>query len=166
LVHEWIPLSRNAAEEPDMPQSLSQIYIHLVFSTKNRQPFISDAIAPDLYAYMAKVFYDECRSPAKLIGGVEDHIHALFNLSRTWCVADVVESIKTSTSKWMKKQDVRSFAWQTGYGAFSVSRSNIGTVEDYIRRQKEHHRKQDFKNELRGLLKKHDVEYDERYVWD
>jgi len=149
-----------------MPQSLSQIYIHLVFSTKNRQPFIADEIAPDLYAYMAKVFYDECRSPAKIIGGVEDHIHALFNLSRTWCTADVVEAIKTSTSKWMKTQDVRRFAWQTGYGAFSVSRSNIGAVQSYIRNQREHHRKQDFKDEYRGLLKKHDVEYDERYVWD
>ena len=85
-----------------MPQSLSQIYIHLVFSTKNRQPFISDAVAPDLYAYMATVFYEECRSPAKLIGGVEDHIHALFNMSRTWCMADIVEAVKTSTSKWMK----------------------------------------------------------------
>ncbi|MEO8575038.1 MAG: transposase [Pyrinomonadaceae bacterium] len=135
-----------------MPQSLSQIYIHLVFSTKNRQSLISDAIAPDLYAYMAKVFYDECRSPAKLIGGVEDHIHALFNLSRTWCVADVVEAVKTSSSKWMKTQDVRRFAWQTGYGVFSVSLSNIGAVENYIRNQQEHHRKQDFKDEFRGLL--------------
>lgn len=149
-----------------MPQSLSQIYIHLVFSTKNRQRLISDDIAPDLYAYMAKVFYEECRSPAKLIGGVEDHIHALFNLSRTWCVADVVEAVKTSTSKWMKMQDVKLFAWQTGYGAFSVSRSNISSVEEYIRNQREHHRRRDFKSEFRGLLKRHDVEFDERYVSD
>ena len=104
-----------------MPQSLSQIYIHLVFSTKDRRQLISDTIAPDLYAYMATVFYDECRSPAKLIGGVEDHTHTLFNLSRTWCIADVVQTVKTSTSKWMKTQDplLRHFAWQTGYGAFS-----------------------------------------------
>ena len=149
-----------------MPQSLSQIYIHLVFSTKGRLPLISETIAPDLYAYMAKVFYDECRSPAKLIGGVEDHIHVLFNLARTWCAADVVEAIKTSTSKWMKTQGVPRFAWQTGYGAFSVSRSNLETVENYIHRQREHHRRQKFKEEFRGLLKRHDVEYDERYVWD
>lgn len=77
-----------------MPQSLSQIYIHLVFSTRDRQKFISDEIAPDLWRYMATVFSDECRSPAKLIGGVEDHGHVLFNLSRTWCVADVVQTIK------------------------------------------------------------------------
>ena len=117
---------------------------------------------------MASVFHDECGSPAKLIGGVDDHVHALFNLSRTWCVADVVKAVKTSTSKWMKKQDpvLRRFEWQTGYGAFSVSRSNIRKVDDYIRNQKEHHRRRDFKSEFRGLLKRHDVEYDERYVWD
>lgn len=85
-----------------MPQSLSQLYVHLVFSTKNRHPFISNEIAPELYSYMAKVFYDECKSPAKLIGGVEDHVHILFNLSRTWSIADVVEAVKTTTSKWMK----------------------------------------------------------------
>jgi REP element-mobilizing transposase RayT len=151
-----------------MPQSLSHLYVHLVFSTKNRRPFISESIAPDLYAYMATVFHEECRSTAKLIGGVEDHIHALFNLSRTWCVADVVEAVKTSTSKWIKTQgpELRWFSWQAGYGAFSVSRSNIETVEEYIRRQREHHRKRDFKDEFRELLDRHDIEYDERYVWD
>ena len=150
-----------------MPQSLSQIYIHL-FSTKNRQPFISDTIGPDLYAYMASVFHDECKSPAKLIRGVEDHVHILFNLARTWAVADVVEAIKTSSSKWMKTkgENLHSFQWQTGYGAFSVSRSHIEKVMDYIRNQKEHHRKSGFQDEFRGLLKKYDVEYDERYVWD
>ena len=151
-----------------MPQSLSQIYIHLVFSTKNRQNLISESVAPDLYAYMATVFHEECKSTARLIGGVEDHTHSLFNLARTWCVADVVEVVKTSTSKWLKTQDprLRRFAWQAGYGAFSVSRSNLGKVEDYIRRQREHHNRRDFKSEFRTLLKRHDVEYDERYVWD
>jgi hypothetical protein len=117
---------------------------------------------------MASVFHDECKSTAKLIGGVEDHIHALFNLSRTWCMADVVEAVKTSTSKWIKTQGniYRNFSWQSGYGAFSVSRSNVDGVYDYIQNQREHHRRQDFKSEFRGLLEKHDVEYDERYVWD
>ena len=103
-----------------MPQSLSQIYIHLVFSTKNRQNLITEAIAPDLYAYMATVFHEECKSTARLIGGVEDHVHALFNQSRTWCIADIVEVVKTSTSKWMKPQGdgLRRFTWQSGYGAF------------------------------------------------
>ncbi|MEO7673070.1 MAG: IS200/IS605 family transposase [Pyrinomonadaceae bacterium] len=151
-----------------MPQSLSQIYIHLVFSTKNREPLIHDEIAPELYAYMAVVLHDECKSPAKLIGGVEDHLHILFNLSRTWAIANVVESIKTSTSKWMKTKDsnLRSFGWQTGYGAFSVSRSNLDSVSKYILDQKEHHRQLRFRDEFRGLLDKHEVEYDEKYVWD
>ena len=151
-----------------MPQSLSQLYVHLVFSTKNRQQLIYPKIAADLYAYMATVFHDECRSTARLIGGTEDHIHALFNLARTWCIADVVEAVKTSTSKWMKAQDplLRGFSWQSGYGAFAVSQSNIHQVEEYIRNQREHHRRLDFKAEFRGLLDKHEIEYDERYVWD
>lgn len=149
-----------------MPQSLSQIYIHLVFSTKNRQPFIDDAIAPELYAYMASVFHDECNSPAKLIGGVEDHVHILFNLARTWAVADVVEAIKTSTSKWIKKKGPRLFQWQTGYGAFSVSRSGVDDVLSYIENQKEHHRKSGFQDEFRGFLRKYEVVYDERFMWD
>ena len=151
-----------------MPQSLSQIYIHLVFSTKDRRKYIHESIAPDLYSYMATVFHDECGSPARLIGGVDDHIHSLFNLSRNWAVADVVKAVKISTSKWMKTQatELIPFSWQTGYGAFSVSRSNMGKVEEYIRNQKEHHRRRDFKSEFRTLLRRHDVEYDERYVWD
>lgn len=151
-----------------MPQSLSQIYIHLVFSTKNRQPFIHESIAPELYAYMAAVLHDECRSPAKTIGGIEDHAHVLLNLSRTHSIASVVETTKTSTSKWLKTKapELRDFAWQTGYGAFSVSRSNLSVVTDYIAGQKEHHSGSDFKDEFRILLRKHEVEYDERYVWD
>jgi putative transposase len=151
-----------------MPQSLSQIYIHLVFSTKNRQPLIHESIATELYAYMAAVLHDECRSPAKIIGGIEDHAHILLNLSRTHSMASVVEAVKTSASKWMKTKgpEFREFAWQTGYGAFSVSRSNLAAVTDYITSQKEHHAKSDLKDEFRGLLRKHEVEYDERYVWD
>ncbi len=151
-----------------MPQSLSQLYVHLVFSTKNRQSFINEKIAPELYAYMATVLHDECKSPAKIIGGVEDHIHILFNLSRTWAIADVVEAAKTSTSKWVKTKgpDLRKFSWQNGYGAFSVSRSNVDAVMKYIRDQKEHHAAAGFQDEFRGLLQKHEVEYDERFVWD
>ena len=147
-----------------MPQSLSKI--HIVFSTKNRQPFIRDDIAPELFAYLAKVLYDECKSPAKIIGGIEDHIHLLINLSRSWTMADVVEAIKTSSSKWMKTKGAKMFSWQAGYSAFSVSSSNVDVVVNYIRNQKEHHRKSVYQDELRGLLKKHAVEYDERYVWD
>src|SRR5262245_56522848 len=88
------PIRRNS----HMPQSLSQVYIHLVFSTKNRQNLITEAVAPDLYAYMATVLHEECKSTARIIGGVDDHTHTLFNQSRTWCIADIVEVVKTSTS--------------------------------------------------------------------
>lgn len=151
-----------------MPQSLSHIYVHLVFSTKNRYPFITDDIAKELYPYMAKVLYDECRSPAKIIGGMDDHSHILLNLAKTISLANLVEAVKTSSSKWMKTKgdDLRNFSWQAGYGVFSVSQSGLSTVHDYIVNQKEHHHGKDFKDEFRGLLRKHDLTWDERYVWD
>ena len=151
-----------------MPQSLSHLYVHLVFSTKKHQPFIDDQIAPELYAYIAKILYDECSSPAKIIGGVEDHVHILFNLSRIQTVAHVVEMIKKRSSKWIKTngEKYRTFQWQIGYGAFSVSRSGIDAVVKYIVNQKEHHRKNSFKDEFREFLRRYELEYDERYVWD
>jgi len=117
---------------------------------------------------MAKVLYDECRSPAKIIGGVEDHAHILLNLARTVALADVVEKVKTRSSKWMKTkgENLRDFSWQAGYGAFSVSHSNLDQVYKYILNQREHHHGNEFKDEFRGLLIKHDMEWDERYVWD
>ncbi len=151
-----------------MPQSLSHLYIHLVFSTKKHRRFIDDQIAPELYAYIAKILYDECLSPAKIIGGVEDHIHILLNLSRTITIAHLVEMIKKRSSKWIKTKDVRfrDFQWQTGYGVFSESSSGIDAVMKYIANQREHHHKGTFKDEFRGLLNKHGIEYDEKYVWD
>jgi putative transposase len=151
-----------------MPQSLSQIYLHIVFSTKNHHPFIDELIQPELYAYMAKVLYEECGSPAKIIGGVEDHAHILLNLSRTCTVAHLVEMVKKRSSKWIKTKGRRfsKFQWQTGYGVFSVSSSSVETVTKYIANQKEHHKKQAFKDEFRQFLEKHKIEYDERYVWD
>ena len=150
-----------------MPQSLASVLIHLVFSTKHRQPFITPAVETELHKYMATVFRG-CDSPALLVGGYEDHIHALFSLSRKWAIADVVEEVKTSSSKWIKTKgaEFRQFHWQSGYGAFSVSQSNVEKVKNYIANQKEHHSKQSFQDEFREFLEKHGVEYDERYVWD
>jgi putative transposase len=151
-----------------MPQSLSQIYLHIVFSTKEHYPFITESIRSELYAYMAKVLYDECGSPAKIIGGVEDHVHILLNLSRTCSVARQVEMVKKRSSKWIKTKGgmLSKFQWQTGYGVFSVSTSAVDNVFRYISDQQEHHRKHSFKDEFRGFLNKHEMEYDERYVWD
>jgi putative transposase len=151
-----------------MPQSLAHLYVHIIFSTKHRQPFINERIEPQLYAYIAKILYDECHSPAVIIGGDKDHIHILLALSRVWSIANIIELIKKRSSKWIKTKgdDLSAFQWQTGYGCFSVSRSGVPAVEKYIRGQKEHHRKQTYKDEFVQFLDKHDIEYDERYVWD
>jgi putative transposase len=150
-----------------MPQSLSSILIHLVFSTKLREPFISSKIEPELHAYLSVIFR-ECNSPSILIGGTENHIHALFSLSRTSSLADIAEEIKKRSSKWIKTKgrEFHNFHWQSGYGAFSIGQSNVPDLKRYIATQKEHHRRKTFQNEFRLFLKKYNVEYDEKYVWD
>jgi putative transposase len=150
-----------------MPQSLANIYIHLIFSTKDRFPFLSKAVRPDLHAYMATVLAN-LNSPAVLINSVADHVHVLFNMGRTVTLAQVVEDVKKSSSKWIKTQstDLATFAWQAGYGGFSVSESNVPKVANYIRGQEEHHRVKSFQEEYREFLNKHNIPYDERYVWD
>lgn len=150
-----------------MPQSLARVYIHLVFSTKHRQPCIAEAIRPRLWEYLGGILrQSEC--PSVMIGGVSDHVHVLFLLSRTLSLASIVEEAKTASSKWIKTQDeaLDSFHWQSGYGAFSVSESNVAAVTAYIANQEEHHKKMTFQDELRLLFRKHNVEFDERYVWD
>ena len=150
-----------------MPQSLSSILIHLVFSTKNRESYITNQIEPELHAYVAAVFR-ECHSPALIINGTANHLHTLFTLSRTVTVAEIVEEVKKRSSKWAKTKGGvhRAFQWQAGYGAFSVSQSNAVAVKKYIAEQKEHHRRKTFEEEYRSFLEKYGVAYDERYVWD
>ena len=150
-----------------MPQSLSSILIHLIFSTKNREPSLSPEIDAELYPYIASIF-KAMKSPALIIDGASDHLHTLFSLSRVVTIADLVEEVKTESSKWIKTkgQEFRNFHWQNGYGAFSISQSQVSTVKRYIRRQKEHHRRVTFQDEYRRFLAAYEVEYDERYVWD
>ncbi len=149
-----------------MPQSLANVLIHLIFSTKNREPFFVDkALRGRTHAYLAEILRNfEC--PTIVVGGVADHVHALFRLSRTQSIASVLEHLKTSSSKWIKTQGPSNFGWQRGYGGFSVSESNAGAVVAYIESQEEHHRKMTFQEEFRLLLKRHRVQFDERYVWD
>jgi REP element-mobilizing transposase RayT len=152
-----------------MPQSLTAIFIHLVFSTKNREPVLLPEILGKLHAYVAGTLNGMgCHSIQ--VGGIADHVHALFALSRTMALADVVKEIKMSTSKWIKENGrwlgANSFYWQAGYGAFSVSVSNLDAVQTYIKNQEEHHRKLSFQDEMRKFFKRHKTEYDERYVWD
>jgi REP element-mobilizing transposase RayT len=150
-----------------MPQSLARLHIHLVFSTKNRDPIIHDTVRDTLHAYMAAVLQNY-GCPAVLINSVNDHIHILFELSRTVSVSQAVEEVKKASSKWIKTQGPKfaRFAWQAGYGAFAVSESNVDAVRNYIATQQEHHRKKSFQEEYRLFLKRHGVAFDERYVWD
>lgn len=148
-----------------MPQSLSKIYIHCVFSTKNRIPFITDYIRKDLHSYIVGTLVN-VGSYVNEIYANPDHIHILCVLPRTLTVAELISKVKTSSSKWIKKQGIGGFYWQDGYASFSVSPSDIPVVEKYILNQLEHHKKTVFKNEIRIFLEESALEYDERYVWD
>jgi REP element-mobilizing transposase RayT len=151
-----------------MSQSLSNILIHIVFSTKARVPFLQD---PDIRNQMHAQLGGTSKSlncPTLIVGGVEDHIHLLARESRTISLSEWVKELKRVTSIWIKEKSPQfdTFAWQAGYGAFSVSQSQSGNVIKYIQKQETHHRKQDFKTEFREFLERNEIEYDERYVWD
>ena len=150
-----------------MPQSLSSVLVHLVFSTKNREPFITPEIEPELYPYMATVFRT-MKSPSLTIHGTTDHVHALFSLGRVIAIADLVEEVKTETSKWIKTKGYffRNFHLQSGYGAFSIGQSQVPLLKRYIQNQKRHHQRVTFQDDYRKFLKSYQIEYDERYVWD
>src|SRR6184192_3160493 len=149
-----------------MPQSLSSILIHLVFSTKNREPFITPVIEFELHPYLASIFR-AMKSPSLAIDGTADHIHILFSLSRVITVAELVEKVKTESSKWIKTKGpaFRNFHWQKCYGAFSIGQSNVTSLKRYIRSQKPHHRRITFQDEYRKFLKRYEIGFDERYIW-
>jgi REP element-mobilizing transposase RayT len=150
-----------------MSQSLANILVHVIFSTKNRSPFIQPEIEAELYPYLATAC-NTCRCPAHKIGGTADHVHIVCSLARTVAVADLMEAVKADSSKWIKTQGAAyaDFAWQNGYGAFSIGQSQLGAVKRYIEGQKEHHRARTFQDEYRQFLQRYEVDYDERYVWD
>ena len=148
-----------------MPQSLASVLIHLIFSTKNREPMIPQEVLPHLHAYIVGIL-DNLQCPSLRTGGIADHAHSLFSLHRTAAIAGVVEEVKKGSSKWMKQQGVPRFAWQAGYAAFSVSESQKAAVIRYVERQEEHHKKHTFQEEVRAFLTRHGMAYDERYVWD
>ena len=148
-----------------MPQSLANILIHVIWSTKERRPLISDDVRAGLHGYMAGILKN-IESPALVINSVADHVHVLCQLSKNLAACKLVEEVKKSSSKWMKEQGVPDFAWQNGYGVFSVSQSNVNDVRKYIEGQAEHHKKRDFKAEFREFCERYNVAIDERYVWD
>ena len=151
-----------------MPQSLAQIYLHIVFSTKDRHPWLQPKqLRADLHAYFAATL-NNAQCPCLIAGGVEDHVHILCRLGRTVTIADVVRDIKKASTGMLtdREPSLRGFHWQNGYGAFSISPSHVEALVAYIRDQEEHHRKESFQEEFRRLLDKYGLEFDERYVWD
>lgn len=150
-----------------MGQSLVKNYLHIIFSTKYRQPLISETIENELYSYLGGICKRlEC--PPIKIGGYYDHVHILCLLSKKIALMKLLEEVKSHSSKWIKPKDesLKNFYWQDGYGAFSVNPAEVDVVIKYISNQKKHHSKTTFQDEYRIFLKEYQVEYDERYVWD
>jgi len=150
-----------------MGQSLVKNYLHIVFSTKHRQEIIHPPVEEELHAYLGGIC-KKLESPPLIVGGYTDHIHILCMLSKKIALMKLLEEVKSHSSKWIKSKDknLENFYWQDGYGAFSINPSEVETVINYIANQKEHHRQKSFQEEYRAFLKKYNVEYDERYVWD
>lgn len=150
-----------------MPQSLSKVILHVIFSTKNREPCLDSNMLPRVHAYLATICRDLGAEFVR-VGGVADHVHIVTTLPRTVSQAELIEQIKKVSSKWIKTLEsrYRVFFWQRGYGAFSVSPSQLEGVLRYIETQQDHHRTRTFQEEYRELLRRHDLDFDERYVWD
>ena len=150
-----------------MPQSLVKNYIHLTFSTKNRYPFINEEIKEELFKYLGGICKHQQCNPI-IVGGYLDHVHILCVLSRKIALMDLVKKVKSNSSKWMKTKGVpyQKFYWQNGYFGISVDPLKLRFIENYIKRQVEHHKTVSFKDEYLTFLRQYEVSYDERYVWD
>jgi REP element-mobilizing transposase RayT len=150
-----------------MPQSFACLHYHIVFSTHERRPLIAEEVEERLYAYIGGIL-KENKSRLIAAGGMPDHVHLLASISKELSIADVIRLVKSNSSKWIHETfpKLAAFAWQAGYGAFAVSYSQLGTVKEYIANQKQHHRRVDFKEEFTTLLKRHEIEFEVRYLWD
>ena len=148
-----------------MAHTAGNIVVHLIFSTKARQPLITSGLRDDLFAYLGGIVR-EMQGVALIINGTADNVHMLVRIRPAQSAAEVARVVKANSSRWVRGKGNTDFAWQTGYGAFSVSESNVPAVSRYIANQEEHHRKRSFQQELVGFLKKNRIPYDERYIWD
>jgi putative transposase len=151
-----------------MPHSLQAVYLHVIFSTKDRRPFLRDlALRGSLHAYLGSIGKQLDCTPI-CIGGVADHVHLLTSLSRTKTQAELIKELKRNSTTWLKEQKfgLPDFQWQTGYATFSVSQSNVDEVKTYIANQEQHLQTKTFQEELLTFLKRHQLAYDERYLWD
>ena len=149
-----------------MPQSLAKVLLHVVFSTKNRQPLIYGDFEQGLYAYISGIVANQgCK--LVLAGGTEDHIHLLISLGKQIFLSTLIGHVKRESSLWVKANGgPHDFYWQEGYGVFSIGQSQVAPMMKYIATQKQHHAKQDFQDEFRSFLRRYEIDYDERYVWD
>ena len=151
-----------------MPQSLAKILVHTVFSTKDRRPFLRDrGLREECHRYLGGILGRlECQP--LIVGGVEDHLHCLFALARTCQPSEVVKEVKRGSALWIKEREpsLAGFAWQNGYGMFSIGFSQVDPLRRYIAGQEEHHRRVPFEEEFRTLLRRYEIAFDERYVWD
>jgi len=154
-------------QDSAMPQSLAKNLIHLVFSTKNREPILTERVRGPLCAYASAVMRD-IDSSVIAINAWRDHVHMLFALSKNRSLSQVVMEVKRATSKWIKTQgtEFARFHWQSGYGAFSIGQSGVDEVKTYIANQADHHRVKTFEEEFRSFLKRYQIEFDERFLWD
>ncbi|MFZ0307711.1 MAG: IS200/IS605 family transposase [Candidatus Sulfotelmatobacter sp.] len=148
-----------------MAQTCGNVVVHLIFSTKLRQPLIGPDIRSDLFAYLGGIVR-ELQGTALIINGTCDHVHMLIRIRPANSIAEIARIVKTNSSGWIRKKGPKEFAWQAGYGVFSVSESNVPAVTKYIATQEEHHRKRSFQEEFVAFLKKNNVAYDERYIWN
>jgi len=149
-----------------MPQSLARVLLHIIFSTKNRVAYFADlTIRRDLHAYLAATA-NHLGCQAICVGGVADHVHVVCSLGRTLSVATFVAKLKVSSNQVVRGKHLCEFSWQNGYAAFSVAESTLEAVTEYVSNQEVHHKRLTFQEEYRALLKRHNVPFDERYVWD
>lgn len=151
-----------------MSQSLSKVYLHIIFSTKDRVPFLSQPRArEEVHRYLGGVCGNQ-NCPPSIVGGVADHVHVLCVLGRIVTQANLIKELKRASSIWIKQRfiELEKFSWQNGYGTFSIGQSQVAEVRRYIETQSEHHRQLSFQDEFRAFLKKYEVVYDEKYVWE
>jgi REP-associated tyrosine transposase len=149
----------------NLPHTSGNILLHFIFSTLGRRCLIKPEFRGDLFAYLGGIVR-KMRGAALIVNGTADHVHMLLRIRPVHSSAEIARVVKANSSKWVREKWSREFAWQTGYGVFSVSESNVAAVTRYIAGQEEHHRKQSFQEEYVTFLKKNHVEYDERYIWD
>jgi len=148
-----------------MSHTSGNILLHFIFSTQGRRPLIKSEFRDDLFAYLGGIIR-EMHGTALIINGAADHAHMLIRVRPAHSASEIARVVKANSSRWVREKYSAGFSWQTGYGVFSVSKSSVTAVTEYIARQQEHHKKHSFQEEFVAFLKRNHIEYDQRYIWD